>query len=159
VQESFRWPSFIYCDHNTRLITTSNVYYTSVSNPPTFTNQIVNCILAPAYARTLTALDMMITYRTGVANKKVSFRFVTVDLLSGAIVASLNTTPINIMPANASLYPVRVWKTLFQASAQNPALPITSTQYFGVIFTGVNPVSQVNVNDLDVRPVFELTLA
>lgn len=156
MDEVIRWPWFVVCNHNTARIIDSVIIYQSWSSPPTFTSQIVNCILFPAQKRKILAIRMAILFRKGVTSNPCKFMFRIIGAGSGTTAFQFPTTPAVLDPQNTSLFPLRAWQTVFQAASPGSAPTITNKQYLGVVFTGSAGTEVPGSNDLDVHPIFEV---
>jgi len=132
-------------------------FYVSWSNPPTFTSQIVNCILAPAVARRILAIRMLIVTRTGTTTNSCQFTLRIMDMATGTVINQLPTTPPVLDPVNTSLFPLLTWQTVYQAVPASTAPIVNKNEYLGVVFTGVAGTNN-KVNNLEIHPLFEVEL-
>jgi hypothetical protein len=156
MQDIVRWPgAHLQIDHNTAKFLDSSVMYQSWSLPPTFTTQIVNCIIMPAQAIKILSCRMMIYVRTGTTTNPCRFRLRVIDVDTGTMVSQLPTAPPMLNPMNTSLFPLMAWQTVYQAIPTSSAPIVNTGEYFGVVFTGVAG-TQTAMNNLFVKPLLEV---
>ena len=152
MHEVFRWPDLVTCDHNTAKVNWASIMYTSWSQPMSFTSQIVNCILAPAVARRILAIRMMIVKRMGTTTNPCRFTLRIIDVDTGTMISQLPTTPSALDPMNLSLFPLLTWQTVYQAVPASSAPIVNTNEYLGVVFTGVAGTNSAS-NNLQVHPL------
>jgi len=138
-------------------LTTSqtNFVYQSWPQPNYFTTKIVNIIFMPAQAVKILSCRMMIDTRTGTTTNPCQFTLCIIDLNTGIIINQLPTAPPVLDPMNTSLFPLMIWKTVYQAIPASSAPIVNTGEYFGVVFTGVAG-TQTTSNNLIVKPLIEV---
>ncbi len=155
MQQIIRWPEGMPAvDHNTAKYQYSNVVYHSWTNPPWWSDRIVNLIFIPASQVRILSCRMLINTRIGVTHNPCTFNLAIFKTITGATVSGLTTTPPVLNAASATIFPLLTWREVFLAPLATAPV-VEKTEYFALVYTKtIGP--QSTTNNFECRPLVEV---